>query len=103
MVTRLSVVLINLDRDYTINRCTCCSPPIKTLECEKKCARFYDNIEMVLETIFRKVMGCLIYLSNTKRADITYAVNLVIRKQSNPQISIRRNVGFWDIVGKKRE
>ena len=61
-----------------------CKPvhtPIKTLECEKKSSMYENEEENVSETKFREAVCSLIFLSNTTRPDITYAVNVVSRRQ----------------------
>ena len=67
--------------------CKPVSTPMVTRECERK-GENYDAIkekenEKTTNIPYRQAVGSLLYLANGTRPDITYAVNVVSRKQAN--------------------
>ena len=61
---------------------SCCKPTCTPMIINEKLSR-NDGAEKVDETIYRKLVGSLIYLTNT-RPDLVYAVSVVSRFMSEP-------------------
>ena len=58
--------------------------PMITLDASRKRKRSPDVDELPSTTVFRGIVGSLIFLANGTRPDITYSVNMVSRAQANP-------------------
>ncbi|XP_058791036.1 uncharacterized protein LOC131664165 [Phymastichus coffea] len=67
---------------------TDCNPhetPMVTRQARsKKINQVQDKTMRKLDVPYREVIGCISYLANASRPDISFAVNFLSRKQSNP-------------------
>lgn len=61
--------------------------PMLTLDAQRKRKRSPDVEELPTPTVFRSIIGSLIFLANSTRPDITHSVNMVSRAQANPSPS----------------
>ncbi|XP_058810557.1 uncharacterized protein LOC131675556 [Phymastichus coffea] len=50
----------------------------------KKINQDQEKTRRKLDVLYREIIGCISYLANASRPDISFAVNFLSRKQSNP-------------------
>ncbi|MBP1527254.1 MAG: hypothetical protein H9Q66_04970, partial [Spiroplasma ixodetis] len=76
--------ILKMLKKFKMEECNPVQTPMVTAESEKKTTK-NENIKIDENIIFpyRQAVGSLLYLANATRPDITYAVNLLSRKQSN--------------------